>query len=99
MPNYIPKKLRIVQRATGHVDSIVNGIVGLRECAWDIAQTDGALIQTDFDGSDMQHINADTFNLLLSLGIQRLAEVAMTPIDSEDPNSPTLDDVMRHVKR
>jgi hypothetical protein len=97
--NPVPKRLRLGGRAVDAAGLLVRAIVELREVSFDLAQTGGAFDPADFAGSDIQHVDASLLNQLCSLGIVALGQASASPIDPNDPESPTLDDVMRAVKR
>lgn len=96
--DFTPKRLQIAGRAVDAATEIVQSIVALRECAYDLSQTGGAFDDADF-ASSYPHLDAATINTLLSTGIQALATASATRLDPTDPASATLDDVMRRVKR
>ena len=78
---------------------VVRGIQTLLALASEIPQAGGVFDDADFDGTNMQHVNAWKLNTLLGVVAPALKLGAATPIDPAQPDGVKMIDILYAVKR
>jgi hypothetical protein len=96
--DFVPKRLALAHRYADAATKLVETIEHLQTLGPVLAQSGTAFADTDFAGSDIQHLNAWTLHNLRDAA-PRLLAVLSERIDPNDNNSPLIGVILRAVKR